>query len=86
MGGRGLAELLGHPLVLAMIAAAFSAYAGYLTGQATMRSEIASLRDRVVRVEAVQARRNDFVGCSTRILDRLTDKTGIAPPCQIGGQ
>jgi len=82
----GLADILGHPLVIALLLAGFSGYGGYVTGQATTQGQLLELRNRMEKVEQTQGRRTQFLSCSARFLDRLQDKVNINPPCPLIGE
>lgn len=83
--GGNLGDLLKHPMLVAAVMAAFAGYAGYINGQATQANELKELKSDVEELQAKQARRSWIIQCTTRTLDRLSDKTGVTPPCRLDG-
>lgn len=82
MRGQGaLTELLGHPLVIAALGAAFALIAGYLVGSNDTTNRLNQLSERMTKVEMKQASGEQDAVCSLRSIDRLLDKTGVQAPC-----
>jgi len=67
----------------AILAAAFAAYGGYVTGMTTLTSRMTALEGRVAAMEAKQRGRSDFMVCATRNLDKVFDKLGAVPACPM---
>ena len=67
----------------AILAAAFAAFAGYVTGTTTTEMRLAALEGRVTSIEDKQAGRSDFMVCAVRNLDKVFDKLGVQPACPM---
>lgn len=74
-----MADLLGHPLVVAALGAMFAGYGGYVTGQATTNARIEKIEADRVRIDALER----WAACATRHIDRL-ENGGAGPlPCVL---
>lgn len=80
-GVRVLAFLDRH--LLAILLMGCTAYGGYATAQAGVRANYDALNARVTALEKTSTHRFPVMQCTVRTLDKLTDKTGISPPCQL---
>lgn len=75
--------------LMAILAAAFAAYGGYVSGQTTMTARLDRLEADVAKLEARIGQNDERISgrlpsmvCIVRTLDRLSEKTGVAPPCE----
>lgn len=74
-----VADLLGHPLLIAALGAMFAGYGGYVTGQATTNSRIEKIEGDMNRIDTLER----WAACATRHIDRL-ENGGAGPlPCVL---
>lgn len=67
----------------AILAAAFAAYGGYVTGMTTLTTRVAALEARQAETERKQQGRSEFMVCAVRNLDKVFDKLGVQPACPM---
>ena len=67
----------------AILAAAFAAYGGYVTGMTTLTSRVTDLERRMTEAERKQEGRTDFMVCAVRNFDKVFDKLGVQPACPM---
>jgi len=78
-----LAEVLGHPLMVALIGAMFAGYAGYATGQTSITARIERLEE-ISRHHSQQlAGRTEFMTCAVRHIDAIEAQAKGPPDCQL---
>lgn len=67
----------------AVLAAAATAWSGFLTGQMTIKQQIKDLDRRVSHTEHQLEMRRPMEVCAVRAFDSITSKLRIVPPCTI---
>lgn len=77
--------------LMAILLAAGSAYAGFVTGQAgsatemsAIRGSIADLTTKVAALQSTSSARVPALSCMARTIDRVADKAGVEPRCEMG--
>jgi len=67
----------------AILAAGATLWSGYLTGQMTIKNEIADLNRRMAVTEAQVHGRRPAMVCAIRALDQINSSLHLVPPCTI---
>ena len=67
----------------AILAAAATAWSGFLTGQMTIKQQIRDLDRRVAQAERQLVGRRAMMVCAVRSFDSVTSKLHIQPPCNM---
>ena len=81
--------MLNGPIPTILIAA-LGIYGGYVSGKTetteaikALSKDVAALNSRMDGNDVIRAGRTKQYQCAVRTLDRLTERTKIAPPCAL---